>query len=614
MCGICGYISFKNEFNIEELEHSVSTLSKRGPDNQNMWTENNVGLGHARLSIIDLSEKANQPMISASGRFVITLNGEIYNFKQIAEKYNIKTRTNSDTEIVLEAYEIAGKSILNQLNGMFAFVIYDKHTKELFIARDRMGIKPLHYFFDGKAFAFASEIKALLKIDYIKSNIKLNKSSVTQFLNLGYIPEPNTFFENIKKFPSGNYGIFNKNSLTIKKYWGIEENISETTFNDFADSKSKLRELLTQSVKRRMISDVPLGTFLSGGIDSSLITALAQELSIKPVKTFTIGFKENKFNEAIYAKKVADYLKTDHHEFIVSENDVLELINDFFHTYDEPFTDSSGFPTMLVSKLARKYVTVVLSGDGGDELFHGYGAYNWAKRLNNPVIKGLRKPIASILSQHSNRSKRAAELFRYQNKSQIKSHIFSQEQYLFSFSELDKLLVNEPISNINEEIHAQRALTKVEEQAIFDLKYYLKDDLLTKIDRASMYYSLEARVPMLDHEVVEFAINLHPSLKIKNREQKYLLKQLLYDYVPKQYFDRPKWGFAIPLNKWLKTDLSYLLTEFLSKDIVEKYNLVKFSEIEKLKNKFHMGHNYLYNRLWALIVLHSNLKKYFDNI
>ena len=614
MCGICGYISFKNEFNIEELEHSVSTLSKRGPDNQNIWTENNMGLGHARLSIIDLSEKANQPMVSASGRFVIALNGEIYNFKQIAEKYNIKTRTNSDTEIVLEAYEIAGKSILNQLNGMFAFVIYDKHTKELFIARDRMGIKPLHYFFDGKAFAFASEIKALLKIDYIKSNIKLNRSSITQFLNLGYIPEPNTFFENIKKFPAGNYGIFNKNSLTIKKYWGIEENISETTFNDFADSKSKLRELLTQSVKRRMISDVPLGTFLSGGIDSSLITALAQEISNKPVKTFTIGFKENKFNEAIYAKKVADYLKTDHHEFIVSENDVLELINDFFHAYDEPFTDSSGFPTMLVSKLARKYVTVVLSGDGGDELFHGYGAYNWAKRLNNPVVKGLRKPIASILSKHSNRSKRASELFRYQNKSQIKSHIFSQEQYLFSFPELNKLLVNEPISDINEEINAQRILTKVEEQAIFDLKYYLKDDLLTKVDRASMYYSLEARVPMLDHEVVEFAINLHPSLKIKNREQKYLLKQLLYDYVPKQYFDRPKWGFAIPLNKWLKTDLSYLLTEFLSKDIVEKYNLVKFSEIEKLKNKFYNGHDYLYNRLWALIVLHSNLKKYFDNI
>jgi len=305
-------------------------------------------------------------------------------------------------------------------------------------------------------------------------------------------------------------------------------------------------------------------------------------------------------------------LKTDHHEFIVSEKDVLEQINDFFYVYDEPFADSSGFPTMLVSKLASKYVKVVLSGDGGDELFHGYGAYNWAKRLNNPIIRGLRKPIASVLSQHNNRSKRAAKLFAYKNKEHIKSHIFSQEQYLFSANELEKLFVEIPVSYIDEKIVSNRELTKVEEQAIFDLKYYLKDDLLTKVDRASMSASIEARVPMLDHEIVEFAINLNSSLKIKNGTQKYLLKQLLYDYVPEELFQRPKWGFSIPLNNWLKNDLSYLINDYLSKEVIEQHNVVNFHEVKKLIVKFNMGHDYLYNRLWALIILHYNLKKYFE--
>ncbi|RLD57996.1 MAG: hypothetical protein DRJ01_13165 [Bacteroidetes bacterium] len=360
-----------------------------------------------------------------------------------------------------------------------------------------------------------------------------------------------------------------------------------------------------------MISDVPLGTFLSGGIDSSLVTAVAQSISKKPVKTFSIGFNESKFNESAYAAKVAKHLKTDHHEFIVSEKDVLELIDDFFDIYDEPFADSSGFPTMLVSKMAKKHVTVVLSGDGGDELFHGYGAYIWANRLNNPLINTFKKPIGFTLSHLNDKYKRAAKLFQYPDKQHIKTHIFSQEQYFFSANELKKLLINNKISTVPENFNLSRSLTPNEEQSIFDLKYYLKDDLLTKVDRASMHYALETRVPLLDHNIVEFALNINPELKIKNKEQKHLLKQVLYDYVPAQYFDRPKWGFSIPLSKWLKTDLSYLIDKYLSKEIVETANIVNYSEVKSLIKKFNNGQKFLYNRLWVLIVLHRWIDEWF---
>lgn len=612
MCGIIGYISNVNKISGTEISESVNSLLHRGPDNKNIWYKDIAILGHTRLSIIDLSDNANQPMISKSGKNTIIFNGEIYNYKKLAAKYNIESKTSSDTEILLEAYEKVGSAILDELNGMFAFAIYNLENQELFLARDRMGINPLFYYFDKNVFAFASEIKALLKIEHVQKNKIINRSSISLLLNLGYIPEPDTFFGNIKKFPSGHYGILKTNEFNIYPFWKIEDKILTATSIDFIESKSKLDSLLQASVERRMISDVPLGTFLSGGIDSSLITSYAQKISKTPVKTFTIGYKESKFNESDYARKVAEHLKTDHHEFIVSEKDIIELVDDFFHTFDEPFADSSGFPTMLVSKLAKKYVTVILSGDGGDELFHGYGAYNWAKRLNYPLIKSFRKPIAGILSMQSDRNKRVAEIFRYQDKNYIKSHIFSQEQFLFSSYELENLLIDNDINHIDEGIISPRELTKAEEQSIFDMKYYLKDDLLTKVDRASMRYAIEVRVPFLDHNVVEFAINLHHNLKIKNGEQKYLLKQLLYDYVPKEYFDRPKWGFSIPLGKWLKNELSYLLNKYLSEEFVSKYNLVKYSEVKTLKEKYLKGQEYLYNRLWALIVLHYNFEKYSD--
>lgn len=611
MCGIAGFYSIKNVFSREDLEKMTLSLAHRGPENQSIYLQEKIGLGHRRLKIIDLSDNANQPMISKSKNSIIIFNGEIYNFKEIQDKFNISIRTSSDTEVLLEAFEKVGPKILDHLNGMFAFAIYNKKSEELFVVRDRLGIKPIFYFWDGENFAFASELKALLNVGYINSQKKLDYDAVNEYLHLGYIPEPKSVFKNINKFPSGGFAKIKNNNLQIEKYWSINDQLKSEVETDFKKAKSQLNELITKSVKYRLIADVPFGTLLSGGIDSSLVTAVAQSVSSEKVKTFSIGFEESRFNEAHHAKLVAQYLNTDHHEFIVSQNEAKELVNSILDSYDEPYADSSAIPTMLVSRLARQYVTLTLSGDGGDELFHGYGAYNWAKRLHYPFINKLKKPSELILKKLSNRYKRVSNMFAYENKETLKSHIFSQEQYFFTRKEI-QLLINPEFQreiSLEEETPTIRDFLAAEKQAIFDLNYYLKDDLLVKVDRASMKYSLENRVPLLDHNIVEFALNVDPRMKLKNGIQKHLLKEVLYDYVPKKFFERPKWGFAIPLVDWLKKDLKYLIEEYLSKETIETIGVVNYKGILELKNRYLLkNENYLYNRLWNLILLHKFLR------
>jgi len=617
MCGIAGFFSPNKNYSKDELINMTSCLSHRGPDAEGYFQDDLVGLGHKRLSIIDLSEAANQPMHSQCNRYVIVYNGEVYNFNEIAKKLNVQLKTSSDTEVILEAFAKWGIEFVHELNGMFALAIYDKQDKNLFAFRDRIGIKPLYYYWDGKNFAFASELKSLLKLNQISGNKALNNSAVNAFLHLGYVPEPLCIYKNIKKLPAGHYAIIKEDDLTLQPYWKLDDNISSKTITDLHDAKSELKELITSSVKYRMISDVPYGTFLSGGTDSSLITAVAQQISNEPVKTFSIGFsdkegsalsgKETRYNEAPYAKAVANHLGTDHHEFIVSYKETIPLVEEMIDVYDEPFADSSAIPTMLVSKLAKQYVTVTLSGDGGDELFFGYGAHKWAERLDNPLIWFARKPISLILSQMSSRYKRAAHLFQYDDENHMKSHIFSQEQYLFSRIELKELLTPEfqLYPDLQEEpLSTNRKLTASEKQAIFDIKYYLKDDLLTKVDRASMKYSLENRVPLLDHRIVNFALNISPELKMHGSIQKYLLKEVLYEFIPKKMFERPKQGFAIPLSHWLKNELNYLIEEFLNRDNIEKHGVVNYEKVNQIKKRFLSGESYLYNRLWVLICLH----------
>lgn len=614
MCGISGYISLKNEVGRENFLRATDKLNHRGPDASGFYSndDNTLYLGHKRLSIIDLSTASNQPFFSKCGRYVMVYNGEVYNFKEIKEQLQLETRTSGDTEIILEAYVKAGPKSFELLNGMFAFAIYDILEKKIILCRDRIGIKPLFYYWDGFQFAFASELKMLKALPGF--NKEINHAAIPEFLHLGFIPEPKTIYKKVFKFPSAHYCIFSLDDLGKKEFkpelhnfWKLEDAISPETRKDFISTKKELKDLLIDSVEKQLISDVPVGTFLSGGIDSSLVTAIASKLKTDKVKTFSIGYETKKYDESEYALNVAKELGTDHHAFRLTEAEVEDFLSSIIHQYDEPFADSSAYPTMIVSKLARQHVTVTLSGDGADELFLGYGMYKWASRLSNPMIRAFRKPIYWA-TQHANDTlKRGGLLMDYSSLQHIKSHIFSQEQYLNSEKDLKHLLLDEDFcfDRFNKEIsNSKRILNPKGMQSFWDINYYLKDDLLVKVDRASMRYSLESRVPYLDHRVVEYAVNIDADLRYHKGISKYILKEILYDYLPKELFDRPKWGFALPLPNWLKGRLNFLLDKYLNSTIINQYDILTNLYVQELKDRFMAGEDYLYGRLWTIIILH----------
>lgn len=620
VCGISGIVSQNtvDENSISLINHA---LIHRGPNAQHtfMNESGSIAMGHTRLSIIDLRESANQPFHSANGRYVIVFNGEIYNFlnlkRELADSYSCVFKTTSDTEVIAEAFSIWGKETVSKLEGMFAIAILDKQTNRVHLFRDRIGKKPLFYFQSDKLFAFASEIKALLKHPVVKKEVKINYKIISTFLHLGYIPEPYTIFDNIHKFPSGHYGeIDERLDLKLACYWKIDDKISSKNIRT-DDPASQLQNLLDDAVTKRLISDVPLGAFLSGGTDSSLVSAIASKYLSKPLKTFSIGFAESKFDESRYAREVAQKLSTEHTEYILSEKEAVSLLETYVTHFDEPFADTSAIPTMLVSQLARKDVTVALTGDGGDELFQGYGAYTWANRLSRPLFKLMKGPLRTGLTlTGTSRMQRVAHMLESIEPAQVRSHIFSQEQYFFSQREIqEQLLVNAddfiPFT-YNDLAIGDRDLTAGEKQAVFDLQFYLKDDLLVKVDRASMYSALECRSPLLDHRVVEFAFSLDNHYKIRDGKSKWVLKELLRKYLPDHLVDRQKWGFSVPLSRWLKSDLRYLIDSFLNEEVIEDLGLFKTSYINQLTKDFFDGKDYLYNRLWVLIILHKWLKEH----
>ena len=625
MCGIAGYLSLNNSIQAHQLKKATDLLQHRGPDAEGFYfsEDNKVGLGHRRLSILDLSSSADQPMFSSDGRYVMVYNGEVYNYKELTYKLKDKgasLKTTSDTEVILELFAEQGVQCFKELNGMFALAIYDIQKHILTIARDHAGIKPLFIYFDEADFIFASELKAVQSVK--QSQLSINKKAIPYFLHLGFIPHPLTIYNNTEKFPAAHFlqidvnsQSFSNLSSSITFFWKLESKIEMNSINDKKTAKQKLTGLLFDSVEKQLISDVPLGTFLSGGVDSSLVTAIASKVNTQKINSFSIAIDDGRFNESKYALQVATHLQTQHHEFSVKEKEVLELIGTLMPLYDEPFADSSALPTMMVSRLAKKYVTVALSGDGGDELFMGYGMHLWAKRLSQKWVSPARSGLSAVSKIMSSKYRRAGNLFDYNNKKNIRSHIFSQEQYFFKENELRDILIYEKFDfeKINSNTPTDRKLNEEEQQSLWDFNYYLPDDLLVKVDRASMHYSLETRVPLLDYRIMEFAFNLNSELKMKGKIMKYLLKEVLFDYVPKQIFERPKQGFSIPLNKWLKTDLNYLLEKYTSREIIEQHNLLNYSIVEKLRKEYLSGVDYLFNRLWVIIVLHwwleeNNLK------
>jgi asparagine synthase (glutamine-hydrolysing) len=621
MCGVSGIFSSENG-DLNHIHTMVSSLVHRGPDAKGVFfnIDKGIALGHNRLSIIDLSERANQPMVSSDGRYVIVFNGEIYNFQKlkielIALNKEIKFVTESDTEVILHAFVEWGEDMMKRLDGMFAIAIFDQQRDRLFIARDRVGKKPLFFYKDEKNFIFASEIKALLVHPLVAGQKKINTTAINLFLHLGYVPEPHTIFEKIHKFPAGSWAWLDKsiNPQPIR-YWKIEEEIPKKRSEDVVQSKSMLKEVLEGAVRKRLISDVPLGAFLSGGTDSSLVVAMACRLGSFPLKTFNIGFKESKFNESHWASSVAKHLKTEHYKHIISEKEGVDLLDKYLHHFDEPFADTSAIPTMLVSQLARKEVAVCLTGDGGDELFQGYGSYAWADRLNSWPWQISRRPLRYLLSiSGSSRFQRVSCLLDDDSGNSY-SHIFSQEQNLFSQKEIGKKLILDDSNFLdgfkyNPAHPNMDSLTSGEKQALFDFNYYLKDDLLVKVDRASMYYSLECRCPFLDTELIAWSCGLAATLKKQNGVSKWLLKELLSEYLPKDLVYRPKWGFSVPLSRWLKDDLRYLIDEFLCDAVVENLGLFNKSYVNKLKIDFLKGSEFLFNRIWVMIIIHKWLKE-----
>lgn len=593
MCGICGFYSKKN-ISIKQLTEMNDTLYHRGPDDSGVEIYEGkdgyaIGLAQRRLSILDLSPLGHQPMHSVNKRLSIAYNGEIYNFQELRQELKeYPFRSHCDTEVILAAYLKWGIGCVERFNGMFAIALYDREDESLYLVRDRMGKKPLYYLEDGDNLVFASELKPIMNYPGFQKEIRqelLNRYLVHQYVNA-----PDTIFEKVYKLEPGSIYRFCKGKKEQWKYWDVAEVYREkkgTFQGTFEDAKEELKEKLNQSIRMRMIADVPLGTFLSGGYDSSLMTAIAQSNSTQSVKTFSIGFEDKKYNEAVYAKEVAEYLGCDHTEMYISEKDMFDLIEDLPRYYDEPFADSSQIPSMLVSKLAREKVTVALSGDGGDEFFCGYNNYKMLADMqkldtiggmvyglcNLPVVKqfGLMKKLSvkvQIVAGNRN-PKIKVQPFDYK-RSEIACSLLQKEQKNYCFEEEMKY------DEKNWQIR----------RMLLDMDTYLPGDILCKVDRASMKYSLETRCPILDKEVVEFSYSIPHAFKYENGNKKRILKELAYDYIPRELLERPKVGFSVPLDKWLRGPLKEQLLEFCNHDFLKKQGIFEKEEVGKFVRQY----------------------------
>jgi len=602
MCGIYGTTLNYNETQIKE---KLKRTAFRGPDKMgwHIYSHDNsqVAFGHNRLSIIDLDARSDQPF-TYSDFIHIVFNGEIYNFQDIKEtliKKGHKFRTSSDTEVICAAYIEYGEDCVHHLNGMFAFVIYDEKKQILFGARDRLGQKPFYYYHNDKDFEFSSQLSS---IQLHNENLSISKKAIGYYLTWGHIPDSHSIFNEVKKLHAGHMFTFNITSgkMSTKCYWDIDYQGKTSYKGSYVEAKEELSSLLDSAVSSRLFADVPVGVFLSGGVDSSLVAAVATKSSNAKVKTFSVKFNDAKFDESQYAQQVANHLKTDHNVIHCDYNEGLGLIENFSHFYDEPFADSSAIPSMLLAKHTKKEVTVALSGDGGDESFLGYGRYSWAKSNSNlyKIPLPIRSLASSVLKHMPNyKLKIVAEALKAKNRNLAYLSVMTG----INLSYLDTTEDFRNLEDVKYLDHPHKNL--LERISDFDIKTYLNYDINTKVDRATMAYSLEARSPLMDHRIVEFARSLPTNFKMKGDNQKRILKDVLYDYVPKAIFDRPKSGFAIPFATWFREDLKdYVLSE-LDDDSLKSIPNIDIEEV-KFMIKQHMDGTW--NRhplIWKLIVL-----------
>lgn len=590
MCSILGYYNSKQTF--EEVENLNKTLVHRGPDNSTVkeyqFKDKKLFLGHNRLAIQDLNPSANQPM--QTDRFAIVFNGEIYNHLELRKKCNTSSwRTHSDTETLLILFEQFGiTQTLSWLIGMFAIALFDKEKEELYLIRDRVGIKPLYWTYQQGEFAFASELKGFAP--YLKQN--MSNKALIQFMSFGYTPANGSYYEDIYKLEAGHYIRFDGSSIYKQRYWHLPKG-KITTIN-YENAVEEINRLISSSIRYRLLSDVEVGSFLSGGVDSSLVSAMMQRNSNQTIKTFTIGFENKAYNEANYAKEVAKHIGSDHYEHIFKIDDVIGLMENMDRYYDEPFGDASALPTMLLSKFTKSKVTVALSGDGGDELFLGYDRYFFVYKYYYLLKKfpQLSRDILSFLCKISNqdRLEKMSYPIKHLTQENLYSVIASYTKPWMMESMFSSEFVKENFDTSSylefQEIVDFDEVDMFDNYSKIDFYRYLPDDILTKIDRASMRYSLEARVPLLDHRIVEFAYSLPTELKLKNGA-KSILRDILYQYVPRELIDRPKMGFAVPLKDWFRDEMKDMLQdkiESLDERFNKEYLRKLFSEHQKGKN------------------------------
>ncbi len=589
MCGIGGFLLNSSKHHLSNAntiaKNMCDQMRLRGPDNEGYWSDSESGdihLFHRRLSIIDLSSAGHQPMVSHNGRYVMTYNGEIYNYRELAtELKNIgcSFKSTSDSEVILEGFSIWGiEATLKRLIGMFTIALWDNKQKKIHLMRDRLGIKPLYWSHIDGSYLFASTINAMQPFPYWKGDI--DKKAVALYLYYGYVPAPYAIYQNVHKVQPGSIVTLQTGQeAQITQYWTLADQVNTRTHSDFfvsfSQSKEHIASLIEDSVSRRMISDVPFGAFLSGGIDSSLVVAMMQKASSKPVQTFSIGFEEQAFNEAGEAKKIANSLKTNHHELYINEQTLLDTVFDIHSYYDEPFYDSSAIPTFILSKLTRQHVTVALSGDGGDELFAGYNRYIWGQRIDQcrafvpkfllQLLGGTLKAVSPLmydkltnpiqkkmgLQAAGHKIHKLANCLLANNNDdmyqRLVSHWVDLYPNCFTQSQLHEIY---QICLVPENLHACE-----ERMQYVDMISYMNDDILTKVDRASMANSLEVRVPLIDHRLVEASWRVPREHKIYRGKTKYILREILKDYVPEHLFERPKMGFGVPLDKWLRGPL-----------------------------------------------------------
>ncbi|MEM9991210.1 MAG: asparagine synthase (glutamine-hydrolyzing) [Bacteroidota bacterium] len=590
MCRINGILNFKNT-TFDSLEATATamrdTMTYGGPDDAGIFVDQNVALGHRRLSILDLSSAGHQPMLWQN--YAIVYNGEIYNFKEIRvelEKQGYIFETNTDTEVILKGFDCWGKDVVKRFRGMFAFAIWDKVEQKLLLCRDRVGVKPLYWYWKEGLFLFASELKAFHK--HPNFDKTLNHDAIALYLQQGYIHAPHCVFQYAHKLQGGQFLEIDANQeIKVSTYWDAEEIYQQSELDARSESEieEELEQILAESFQLRMVADVPVGMFLSGGIDSSLVTSMIQHHSNQQVKTFTIGFHDKERNEAHHAKEVAQHIGTDHTELYCTEKDFLDILPGFNTFYDEPFGDSSGIPTYLVSQLAREQVTVSLSADGGDELFSGYTKYEIARqyfpkiqRIPLQLRKFLAKQDVAWLEQNA---AKIPVLKNYKGvgvKLQKLSNALLSKNLVDFFNTSSQFLNQKELATYTPYYIERYTPNKVVAfpnrqlslMGMIDIKTYLEGDIMMKVDRATMQVALEGREPFLDQNIIEFAQCLPDHLKIKGTQTKYLLRKILYKYVPKELIERPKQGFAIPLDNWLRTHLKDELHSISNDQIFRK--------------------------------------------